>query len=395
MDQLKKVGEFIWQYRFWFSLGLVLIFAGVTYPSGSQMLFIRAAQRKNQLDSAYDSVARFQNGREYPNQEWVKAATAKKSEVKGAVESAWERIYKEQEKLMTWPADVSAKFAGRPFGSELTDKENRNTFLVKYRRAFPDYVLDVYSQLKPIEKDEETDKIKGVVDADVDVIHRAVWTRTPVSLEAWLAQEELWVQAAIFRAIAKANEGAESWSKAPIHRLNAIVVGSGALDPKSKAANVQLVAYQGARPAAAPGAGSAAGSGGGSQGIDPVRYIEKTNEYRVMPVFVSLMADQMQIPRVLATLSAADFSFTISHVNLSVPQKFEVPKTLRDAGLSGDRGGKNDPIYNSFQVDLWGQARIYEMPPALKAEWDKKGAAPAGSAAPATKGAPPTISSED
>lgn len=377
MDQVKKVGEFLWTYRFWFALGLVLLLAFATYPSGSQALMARTKARISQLNSVYSNVERYRSGATFPNRDWVEAAGKKKETVVEVVGNVWEEIYRDQEKLMTWPEDVADRFFGKPFGSDLTDKELRNTMLVRYRRAFPEYVLDTYDMIEPLELTAEG-KIKGRVDCDIGLIGRAVWTRTPTSLEAWLAQEELWVQRAIFKAIAQCNQGYEGWSKAPVRKLNAIALGEKALDSQARQAQTQLQSY---------GDPGGPAGGGGGQNLDPARYLEKTPQYRTLPVFVSLMVDQMQIPRVLAILSGADFGFTIHQVNILTPVGFDVPQVFQETGSLGERGGPNDPIYNSFQVDIWGRMRIYEMPPKLKAEYEEKEKAAEAKAAEAKKAA--------
>ena len=43
MDQLKQAGEFVWKWRFWFSLGLALILSVVVQPVGTARVKAGAA----------------------------------------------------------------------------------------------------------------------------------------------------------------------------------------------------------------------------------------------------------------------------------------------------------------------------------------------------------------
>lgn len=375
MDQLKLVGQFIVKHRFWFCLGLVLVFAAVTYPSGSQTLLIRANQRIQALNNAFTGVERFRNGSQHPNQTWIAAAEEAKSKLKTDLDSVWDQLYAAQEKHMTWPEEVSKDFAGRPFGAELVDRDKGNAFLLKYRRGFPDYVVDTFLSAQPLEYDE-AGKIVGLVDVAPETLKHAVWTRTPVSAEAWGAQEEQWIQRSFLRAIASANKGAPSWGKAPVKRIFALDIGELGLDGKSKSLNPKLLGYDqpGAAPVApgaAPGA-SPSGSRDSDQGVQRDRYLERTAQFRTVPVHVSLLVDQVKIPAILSALEASDFPFIVNQVNIETSPNEDLPAILRESGTLGERGGKNDPIFNSFRLDVWGVVRIYEMPPKRKADYEAK-----------------------
>lgn len=370
MDQLKQIGRFIWTYRFWFSMGLVLIFAILTYPSGASRARAEAKRKQIELDSVFTSIKNYTNRNPFPNPRWVDSVKGEEAKLDKVTETVWEKMYRQQEKLMVWPRKVSKEFAGRLFGSDLTDPIHRNTLLLDYRRAYEGHALDdIFPQLGAIEVKDDG-KVTGVVDSGWDVLRIVDWqvNRVPVSMEAWMAQEDLWVQAAIYRAIAKANKGAATWDQAAIRRLNSVVIGPDALDARVIGTPPQLVDPLG-QTTPAPGSPTA---GAASQGLIVQRYIAKTAQYRVIPVFVSLVADQMKVSNALIALSEADFSFTINQVNMGLPAvKIEIPSAILDSAKF-ERGTLKDPVFNCVQLDVWGTMRLYEAPPSIKAEQDEK-----------------------
>lgn len=370
MDQLKQVGQFIWKHRFWFSLGLALLLALYTYPSGAQRLVVAANQRRQQLDNVYNGIKSFVGGSEHPNQDAIDAAKAKEDELAKSIDSVWEKIYADQLKLMTWPSEVADLFSNRPFGSDLSDRENR--FLIVYQRAFPAQLEEIFYELDPLEPTDEGNVV-GVIEAYKSVLHAATWTKTPLSVEAWQAQEELWIQRAIVKAIRKANDGAQNWREAAVRRLMAIGIGPEGLDASTVSSASPLLDRFGQ-----PAGGGGEGDGGSassstSQGINPYRYVFAGEHYRVVPVYVSMLVDQARIPHVLGILSAADFSFTIHQVNITLPPEGEVvPPVLTQTGALGRMSARDNAIFGTMQVEVWGRMRVYEMPTRLKQEYEAK-----------------------
>ena len=375
MDQLKTAFDYVWTHRFWFSLGLVAIFALAIYPSGSMAIQRETNAEINKLNAIWTKVQNY-TSKNSPNKGWKDAASEKTSEISGAVDSVWEMVYRAQEKLFTWPNNVSEAFAGRPFGSDLASFDS-NSSLVRYRRdSFEDQVWKIYWELNPIGYDA-ADNLVGIVEAPPGVISRAVWKRTPTSMDAWLAQEDLWIQRSIVRAIAKANTDPEtdkqygSWKDASVRRLMRIGIGQAGIGGRVAAA--QSPTLQGFTPAQSQGPGQRGAGSRGGNGIVFERYLEKTDQYRVIPVYVSMLVDQMRIQRVLAALSNADFRYTVSQASFGVPDKeVEVPRLLLGSGQAVGSGVTGDPTFNTWQMNVWGTMRIYAMPPKLKDAYEAK-----------------------
>jgi hypothetical protein len=305
-------------------------------------------------------------GDAHPNQAAIAQVGEEVQKLGQSVDKSWEEIYKAQQPLMTWPAAVSEVFAKRPFGADLSDQANR--FLIQYQRAYPDQIDELFAEFDPIEVEENSNEVYGTIEVDKGVLRHATFTRIPLSMEAWQAQEDLWIQRAIIKAIRKANEGAEDWHSAAIRRLLAIGIGK-TVDGKTQAGAPQLVDANGlpAGSGAEGGEGGPPAVGGGNQGVEAYRYLSKTAQYRVVPIYLLMLVDQAKIPGVLATLSEMDFHFTIQQVNVKVPDGgVTVPAILQQSDLFGQGGARDDSAFNSMEVEVWGQMRIYEMPESMK-----------------------------
>ncbi len=79
MDQLKQVGEFIWKWRFWFALGIVVILAGVVQPVGTAKVQAMIQRRKAELDSALSQIQPYTMGDQHPIPSGPRKSKPKKS----------------------------------------------------------------------------------------------------------------------------------------------------------------------------------------------------------------------------------------------------------------------------------------------------------------------------
>jgi hypothetical protein len=407
MDQLKVGLQFVWTHRFWFSLGLSVILASLLTwmgVGGSTGLAVRFKRAKDELDQIYTGVSKFASG-SHKNNRWVDLANTKEGEVAKEVGTVAELLYKEQAPLFKWPAErgIQKQFGDRPFMADLTD--NKRQFLIDFLEedCYRAEAEKVWRSLAPVEKDEADGAIYGYVDVPPlgtpgSITSIGIADRI-TTWEAWMAMEELWVQAAIARAIVKANEpaqkmteplGVKKWLAARVRKVNAIVIGKVGLDSQNSAKASELKAYD--PPAAPAGAAAPAGtSAAAGRANEPNRYLDKTEEFRSIPVFVSLMVEQSMVAEVLAALNQADLGFTSSQVSFFAPEKkVEIPGLLREQGRIGRLSERDDPGFNTYQLDVWGTVRIYEMPKAMKEAWEakRKEAATGTPANPAA--APPT-----
>jgi type II secretory pathway pseudopilin PulG len=370
MDKVRDVLSFVWKYRFWFCLGIVLILAIVVYPTGTQRVQAQAKTRASELDNAYQSVQKYASGA-YPNTTWASSAEQKEKELGKVVTDVWADLYNQQKDAFTWPKEVAEHFAKLAFGDPLDFERGRH--LIRYRREGYDTQIEpIWMLLDPLTVDDKGE-VKGKVDTNWQIVQPVQWDHMPTTNEAWLAQEDLWVRREIIRVVAEVNKPATGWRDAAVRTLLEIAIGRPALDTRTKA---QLFAESkdlvSPFPESAAGTDPTAAAAFGGRGrstvrLDPVRYLENTEQYRVLPVKVSAFVDQMKITEVLGALSNSRLRYTIVQAGFGTPagtKKVELPKLLQENQVAS--AVEDEAVYNTVQLDVWGHMRIYKMPPSMK-----------------------------
>jgi hypothetical protein len=338
-----------------------------------------------QLDKSWTDINGFKSG-SHPNREWIQAVDERKTVLDKDYSSTHAKLYLEQEKLMTWPDQVAEVFKGRPFGADLSDEGRK--YIFEYRTAVESFVpiARVLYSLYVLDKRDDG-KIIGLVDVGPDpsaamtsLIHFPQWTDDPTSMEAWLAQEMLWIQHAVIRSIREVNrpveesfdvnakdyDGTKPWLQAPIKRLYRIGIGQEGMSQPTLAKSKELKTYTPPGPQGQQQP-SASTSSSEPKGLNAARYIETNEQYRLIPVSVHLLVDQDKITQVLGGLANTDFNFIIQETRVTYPtEKVELPALLRAAGLSLPGRGADNPLYNCVELDVFGTMRFYEMPAEIR-----------------------------
>lgn len=400
MEQIQVALAHLKAHRFWYSLGLAVLFAYLM-SGGISEIQQQAQSLEKALEGSFSAVKGYQSG-DRANAEWKKAVAEKKGVLDKDFLSSHEKLYLEQEKLMTWPKEVADVFKGRPFGAKLDDNQSKHIF--DYRKACDDLgqIAQVFWDLNVLDKQDDG-KLFGIIDVGrspsavmTTVIQFPTWTRDPTSMEAWYAQEMLWIQRAMIKSISRINRptaeaytAEKGWLYAPIKRMYGIGIGEAGMDQTTIASKKALVEYaqEGAQPAAA------AANQSEGQAVNAKRYLEKTDTFRIVPVSVHLLVDQTKITDVLTGLANTEFKFTIGEVRVNHPtERVELPELLKEAGVTMPGRGAENPLYNCVDLDVYGTMRFYELPKALKERREKeaKGEAPPADAKPAEKPADAT-----
>lgn len=369
MDQLRQVGEFIWKWRFWFSVGLASLLALLIQFFGVPNVQAQVQARTGQLDNTFNQISRFPPNS--PNKNWTDEATKEEQTVAQQVSTVHEQIFAEQAKRLIWPEGF-AQFNDRPFNHMLIAEQGTVPFL--YFRAFDKQFEDLRQIVQPISEDADG-YAQGKVRLRENALDRPKWDRAPTDdRELFLAQEQLWIQRAVLEAIAKINENAKDWRDAPIREILRISIGQEGVDIR-RAAEQQGDAKLNELPPTTI-VGSMApppvptGPGGGKQddssGLNRVRYVEPVGgNFRTIPLGIRILGDQAKLPEILAGLGATEFLFVVKECNWSIPAaKVEVPR-YEDV----TPGSTRDIVDTTLEIVIKGDVRIYEMPPAQKQAW--------------------------
>jgi hypothetical protein len=375
MEQLQQALEFVKKWRFWICIGVAVVSASLISFFGTPNVREQVAQRKNALEGAYQNVSRFAMG-VHPNRTWKDEVAAKEQEASAKVAEIQKRIFAEQASKMTWPDAVASEFNPRPFNSPLDDQQG--TLLFAYFRAFDKQYEDLRKIVDPVEVTDEGEVVGKVVMRE-SALDRPKWTSPPPSVDAWLAQEQVWIQRAVLEAVARVNASAKSWYEAPIREVLKVSVGIDGVDSKRASAGTGDLKLQELAAADAPAAGGAFGGapapssgGAGGEGLNRARYLQITPDYREIPVLIRVLADHRKLPEILAAMAEIDFGFVISEVSWTIPaSKVEVPKEIQEYS-DMVAGSSRDVVENTIELTVMGDVRIYETPADLKQKYEQE-----------------------
>jgi hypothetical protein len=400
MDQLKQVGQFIWKWRFWFVLGIVVIAAGTVQPLGTEKVKAMVQRRKSELDAALNQIRPFTMG-EHPNDEWQKAIKTIEAKAQEDIGKVQNTLYEEQAKRFVWPAVVAEKFNGRPFNTPLDDDNGR--YLFTYAQDFPNEIKRLTAVVDPITLQPDG-TVTGKVVMFEAALERPKFDDTPKSQPVWLAQEQIWIQQAVLEAIRRINDPSKDWYAAPIKQVVSIRLGPSAIDVRrlaERAGEVPLmpptpIVGEATASLAAPAAPPAAG-GQDASGNVAARYLEINPEGRTVPVSIALLVDQRRIPEVIAGIEQIEFGFILREVGWNTPGSRINPPAELEEFLNVAPGVSKEAVDHTVQLVAFGDMFIREMPATVRQAWDAKrqqllnpqAAPPADGSAPTPPGTPP------
>jgi len=390
-DAMEQVKEFLRQvikYRFWISIGVAALFALIAYMVGSSPIRAKADAETKKITAALTEVKQY-TSTAIPTAEY-KPIVEEKTQVLGQdVNTAWKTLYNRQAPLLTWPETVQERF--RKWGRQWPKDEDPgrvNLAIVDYIEAYKDYVGMVYKTFKPF--DYETGK--GIVAAPPEdaLLRPAVFQveHLPNLGKIWSAQERLWMQRTVLEVVAQVNKQAKNWDDAIIKQIEALEVGNPrAQDQRSIAKGEQLEpepdifapgeeeAAQAAASSGSSSSGTAAamasfmgmkgrgeggggmmgmgmgGGGSGMAGIDAesvyyVKYENDKDQYKILPILITVLIDQDHIQDFLVELENSPMSIQVMDIDLnrpearvSKPEKGDVVAGGLGAGMMGSMAG--------------------------------------------------------
>jgi len=332
MDQIKEILRQAIKYRFWIAVGISAILPMIAYAIGSEPIKKKAAEQTEIIKQAKSGVEKYANG-VVPNHQYKPIVEEQKGELSKDVNNSWEKLYKRQAPLLTWPETVEKEF--REWGNkwpENVDASRVQVAIINYVTAYPKVVTDVYKTFQPFDIVEGT----GVVSAPPEAV---LLKPAPFKLESanipplgkvWAAQERLWIQRSLLQVVNEVNKGAKDWDTAKIKQINLLDVGSPtSQDQVSMAEGVELAEAPPLDPpgtdsaaAAAPAAGEAGGMesaaggmmpgmmpgmGGPQRDLEAVYYIKTESEqFKIMPFQIAVLLNQSNVQEFLVALELAD-----------------------------------------------------------------------------------------
>lgn len=193
--------EMLLKYRFWFLLSTYapLILALVCF-----LFFgVRSAveKKKKQIKDAETTLKTLPNP--IRNLKWIDALTERNRRADVKKNEIWEKAWAAQAPLLTWPDGMADSPKGKPWGYKFNE-ETREAFAL---RLYETQLGEIPQLAQPEGSREDVVQFKG---GDWRKIVHVVpsFVVPPEPEELWLAQEDLWLQKGILRAVRQANEQA-------------------------------------------------------------------------------------------------------------------------------------------------------------------------------------------
>jgi hypothetical protein len=200
---MKLDKETLVKHQFWIGFGVLLLLIVVTLFWLSQVSAEGNATEKQKLDNKMAELGKY-----------IAAAPKNKNDIqvqKDRVallekrrEEIWEKAWKMQEELMTWPPSVQSDMVKLGFGEEIKDDGVRDRY--SQNNAYARQVKqlgEIFRVKTTIDKEEKTFDLVQFKDRKVLTVVDD-WTKlrkAPTSEEVWLAQEDIWVQREILIAL--------------------------------------------------------------------------------------------------------------------------------------------------------------------------------------------------
>jgi hypothetical protein len=457
MDQLKTFLTALKKYHFWVLCGIVLITVLTCWWMATASLADQYHQYRSTIEAKFNDLTKL--GTNPPNDKVINYVAERDSALKKNVFQTWEMLYQQQKALNSAPPELGEDFKRRFENlkpNEELDLNSRQVYqnyiklhfptlplLVDARRpapVTPDQPLGPSSEANP----NNEDLYIGVVDWSEGekkvASHIEQWTETPSTAEILLAQEDIWVYEAVLRVIRSTNKDATNQSNAVVKAIETLAIGKEASGLWKSSEESVVRGGMSATPAAAAMAPLATQSAQDQiiAQLTDGRYVDNNSnplpppgkgpheEFKMMPIYLSLVMDQRQIPKFLVECAnskmpievrriqlkagtsdpldiaaAADSGASRSVARVSKGPSVHVATTKSSGGRHGP-GGDTDASQSGqydVPVDVFGVMYLYNPPDRQKlgigAESTEKPAeaiVPAGTSPPAAATAPPAPS---
>jgi hypothetical protein len=215
---MKVDKETLIKHQFWIGLGVFVPLVLFTlFWLGDSTADATTAKKKS-LDAHLNELKKLEDGRPKRKNDWNQLE-ALRVQLEKRKDEIWEKAWKMQEDLLTWPPEVQEKLAPLKFGTDLVkDPGVRSNYARK----------DVYDpQIDQLANMFRTKVIAGKDEKIFDAVEfKGGWKKVltyvkdwqakgkpPSSEELWLAQEDIWLQRELLKALLEANNTVAKFKK--------------------------------------------------------------------------------------------------------------------------------------------------------------------------------------
>jgi hypothetical protein len=218
---MKVDKETLIKHQFWIGLGVFVPLVLFTLFWLGDATQAETEKKKQELDKHLKTLADLEQNRPKRKNDWNQLELLR-VQLEKRKEEIWEKAWKMQEDLLSWPADPELeKLSKLKFGTELKDQEGLR-IRANYARK------DIYDpQIEQLANMFRTKVIAGKDERIFDAVEfKGGWKKVltyvkdwqakgkpPSSEEIWLAQEDIWLQRELLKALLEANSTVAKFQK--------------------------------------------------------------------------------------------------------------------------------------------------------------------------------------
>jgi hypothetical protein len=396
MDQVRLILDYVRRYHFWLLCVAAVIAGLMGWMRARGTLSEEYKKGKSAVMGKFDALRQIQQEEFPPNVNWKEGIDKLTDEERQKVKTAWQTVYDEQQKVLEWPpvmgptfkdvvmdwvkkGDVRAEFDGTLRGSYRNLVANME---------FPK--LPAIVEAKPsVDEKDGAGNPPPAADAD-DAIYKVIWDDqsqqkvkkalempplgVPSSFAVWLKQEDLWVFRALLNIIRAANEGSQYTSR--VKRISELSIGQDAA--KEFQNGMKSGKIDGARQSSGE-QGQAGAVDRAKPSLDEGRYVDEngnpltggiaqTAQFKRMPIFLRLVMDQREIPRLLSECANSPLPVEVSQLRINPEAAAGAAGGRAPARGGVPQGGASPTAGDPFDVtlEISGIIYIYNPPDANK-----------------------------
>lgn len=285
-DSIRPAASALAKWHFWILAGLVplVLLPALFIANGGLKATIDA--ERSRTDEAFAAAEGVAVKQDHPNDNWVKAFDTRTATVRQDILGEWERFWRSQEPLRSWPPELGDVFLG---AIAEVEAGKRPDLLQRDRQRYQNVVPDLVRKLpvrmgcaeqmvaadspeaggggRPPRADFALPGGEGLGDGTVKTRETLIWTAedqqrlfnsfnwkdAPSTTQILLAQEELWVYGVFCDVIRRMNDGATGHFNAAITDVQRLAVGYPAAEDSPGGQGTRRVHSRRAADAAAAG----------------------------------------------------------------------------------------------------------------------------------------------
>lgn len=397
MDKVKIYLAVAIKYHFWILVSVALIVGLTGWALATSALATYYKNQKTKIEGEFSKTFQITSKQNHPNKSFEegvdKLNNAPGSGLKASVLQAWDAVYDEQKnKVLKWPAEL-----GEDFIRHVQDKGPASEIHVDYRERYQNYVKAEFPRLVKIVharsyngadvasaepgKQLDVELVHWRGDNQRDIDDSLDWPRAPTTKELLYVQENLWVLRALLEIISRVNDTATGRYNAKIKDINLVTIARTAAQ-EFQAANSPGRIFQpagapttpgGAAPPMASRPGQGAGAGALAAVTEEGRYVDAKGqplaagaaappEFKRMPVFLHLVMDHRQIPRLLTECANSPLPVEVRQVRINPSSIRKENRTVSPSQFGSRRNssGGGGPLMADASADL--DLNPYDMP---------------------------------